>query len=343
MSVATAWVALTGLVRSMVRLTTVLMTPTAATTVRSGVVPGGTPLVLTGSGMTGTIGIGRAVVQGAANQGAYPAAITAPESFTVNNGHTSLSRVDTVWLVIEDTDYDSSGFRRGRIVYQAGTPGSGTPPTAPPTGTAYLRLYDITVAAGKSPASPIDWNAALTDRRRYTVAVGGISPDSDTVGTYRGQVRYNNGVLEAYSGTAWVAVNPALTSVYTESATPATVDTFDYSDSTVTLSTTCVLPPSGRALVLGQANMYQNTAGYSVYSTIEAVGSTSGTIRAASDVNALRYISYGDGDNGIVPGTLAFRIAGAPGETVTLTWKHKVSGGGALFDSRNIVAVPLAG
>jgi hypothetical protein len=207
MAVTAAWNALTGLTRAAIRLSTVLMTPTGSTTVRSGVIPGGTPLLLTGSSMTGSVAPGRAVVQGTSAQGAYPVIVDAATSVSVANGHASLSRIDTVWLVVLDTDYDSSGSRQASIVYQQGTAGSGSAPTAPASGTAYLRLWDILVPAGASSGSPINWGTALTDQRQYTVASGGITPGA-AAGSYAGQWRDAggaSGILERYSGSAWEA------------------------------------------------------------------------------------------------------------------------------------------
>ncbi|MGE7432751.1 hypothetical protein [Kitasatospora sp. NPDC001175] len=175
-------------------------------TSRSGLIPGGNPCVLTGSGMTGTIGVGRAVIQGTASQGAYPVAVTAPETITVANGHNSLPRIDSVFLVAYDALYDTSGLTAAAVVYVQGT-AAATPaaPTIPPTGTAYMKLWDIAVPAGASVSAPINWSTALTDQRQYTVAVGGITPSGSAVGAYVGQYRDNpaSGTLERWSGTAW--------------------------------------------------------------------------------------------------------------------------------------------
>jgi hypothetical protein len=206
--VTAAWNALTGLTRAAIRLATVTMTPTGSTTVRSGVIPGGTPLLLTGSAMTGSVAPGRAVVQGTSAQGAYPVVVDAATAITVPNGHASLPRIDTVWLVVGDQDYDTSGVRQAAIVYQQGTAAaSPTAPTAPTGYTAYLRLWDITVPANASSGSPINWVSALTDQRVYTVPVGGITPGA-AAGSYAGQWRDAGGaagILERYSGSAWEA------------------------------------------------------------------------------------------------------------------------------------------
>lgn len=182
------------------------MTPVDAMTTRSGVIPGGTGLLLTGTVMTGTIATGRATVQGTSGQGAYPVAVTAAETFTVANGHASLPRIDSVFLVAYDQLYDTSGQTLAAVVYTQGTAAaSPSAPTAPATGTAYLKLWDIAVPALASSGSPINWATALTDRRTYTAAVGGITPDGATAGAYSGQYRDGGTTtgLERYNGSAW--------------------------------------------------------------------------------------------------------------------------------------------
>ncbi|MGW3072376.1 hypothetical protein [Kitasatospora sp. NPDC001132] len=205
MTVRSTWLLNPGQTRSDTRLSPVgTWTPTGPTTTRSGVVPGGNPLTLTITGMTATIDVGRAVVQGTTGQGAYGMVVTAPETVTIANGHASQTRYDTIWLVAYDKLYDTSGQMLAAVVYQQGTPGNGAPPTAPATGTAYLRLWDIQVPAGASAGSPPNWvgGGLLTDRRVYTAAAGGITPDGSTVGAFPGQYR-DGGFLERYTGAAW--------------------------------------------------------------------------------------------------------------------------------------------
>jgi hypothetical protein len=182
---------------------------TDALTSRSGLIPGpGTgPCALTMSGMNATVGIGRGVVQGTSSQGAYPVVVTGADVTTIANGHASLSRIDTLWLIALDTLVDSSGSTLARVEYTQGTPGSGSAPTAPAAGTAYLRLWDITVPAGASSGSVPTWVASglLADKRTYSTAVGGINPDGATAGAYAGQYRDGGTTtgLERYSGSAW--------------------------------------------------------------------------------------------------------------------------------------------
>ncbi|MFJ5923847.1 hypothetical protein ACIQF6_14740 [Kitasatospora sp. NPDC092948] len=210
MTVRSAWHINPGQTRQDTRLTPIgTWAPSSATTTQAGVIPGGTPLALSGSGMDVTIGIGRAVAQGTAAQGAYPLAVTAAHTKTITNGHTSLPRIDRVFLVAYDSSYDSSGLTVPDIVVVPGTPAT-TPsaPTAVPNCTAYLALYDIRVEAGASAGAPIAWSTAVTDRRVYTAALGGIIPNGSAVGAYAGQWRDGGGgagVLERFNGTVWEA------------------------------------------------------------------------------------------------------------------------------------------
>nr|BEK68861.1 hypothetical protein KPHV_60880 [Kitasatospora purpeofusca] len=321
MAVYAAWNALSGLTRTMIRLAIGLVTPTGALTVRAGVVPGGTPLLLTGSGMTGSLAPGRAIVQGTSAQGAYPAVVDAATSVSIANGHASLSRIDTVWLVVFDTDIDSSGSRAAQIVYQQGTAGSGSAPSAPASGTAYLRLWDVTVPAGASSGSPINWGAALTDRRVYTVALGGINPGGSSVsGQYTGQYRDNAGLLERYTGSAWTPINPVLGSAFVEDGTQRAITNTSYADVS-TLAASVTVPPSGKVEVILTCRQFNSTS--TITSTsFRVTGSSSGTLYTENDVNAM---SSTDTDS--PQQVMARQVSAAAGETVTVTFKHRVTSG----------------
>lgn len=133
-------------------------------------------------------------------------------------------------------------------------------------------------------------------------------------------------------------------SSYVESTVSINYSSTSYGDGSTVVSTTLVAPPSGKVFVTGQSQMYQNTAGSHLYSTITVSGSTSGVIRASADATALHLVNFNTGDNNIVPGTLAFIVTSAnPGETLTIKWQHRVSANGAAIDYRNISAIPLMG
>ncbi|WP_275465851.1 hypothetical protein [Streptomyces noursei] len=136
MTVRAAWLLPTGQTREDTRLAPLgTMTPQYELTSRDGVIAGGNPLAATSVGpMQLQIGTGRAVVQGTLSQGAYPAAVTAPETLTVADGHAQLPRVDSA--VIEKPTLDA----HARADWDAAR----APRTIP----------EIAVHMGRAPLSP---------------------------------------------------------------------------------------------------------------------------------------------------------------------------------------------
>src|SRR5690606_1055051 len=143
---------------------------------RPGVIPGGDPCAATGAGaMTMQVGVGRAMVQGTTAQGAYPVAVTAPETLTFPDGDALNPRTDSVVLRVYDGLYDTSGDTLAVVERLPGTPAATPDPPALPVGC--LRLWDVTVPAGASAGvGGLDWGTAVVDRRQYTAAVGGVIP-----------------------------------------------------------------------------------------------------------------------------------------------------------------------
>lgn len=185
------------------------MWPTGTMTTRSGLLAGGSPMALSGSGMTATIGLGQAVVQGTSAQGAYAAVVTAPHAVVLAAGHASLARIDVIALRIYDHPYDASNQYAGDIVVVAGTPASSPAMPAMPSTTT-LPLYRITVPAGASAGTGgLTWGGA-TDMRVYTTNHGGILPVDATnaAGSYIGQYRESGSGLERWSGSAWAVYPP---------------------------------------------------------------------------------------------------------------------------------------
>ncbi|NEA19810.1 hypothetical protein [Streptomyces halstedii] len=215
MSVRSAWLlpggAEPGQTREDTRLSPLgTMTPTGPLTTRPGVIPGGSPFAASGAGaMSLQVGPGRAVAQGTTAQGAYPVALDVPVVVDFDDGDALSDRIDTVVMRVLDGLYDVSGSTLARVEVVKGEP-SATP--APATlDPACVALWAVLVPAGTSAGvGGIDWGSALTDRRRYTVAVGGITPPGDTaaVGAYVGQWRDNAGVLERWTGTEWTVYQP---------------------------------------------------------------------------------------------------------------------------------------
>lgn len=215
MSVRSAWLlpggAEPGQTREDTRLSPVgTMTPAGELTSRGGVIPGGSPFAASGAGaMSLQVGPGRMVVQGTTAQGAYPIAVDAPETVTFGDGDALLDRIDTVVVRVSDQLFDVSGENVARVEVVQGEPLA--TPVAPTLDPACEPLWDVTVPAGASAGvGGIDWGTALGDRRRYTVAVGGILPpgDSAAAGAYVGQWRDTGGVFERWDGTAWVVRQP---------------------------------------------------------------------------------------------------------------------------------------
>ncbi|UUN29423.1 hypothetical protein [Streptomyces sp. FIT100] len=219
MTVRAAWL-LTGPPNGQSRADTRLaplgtFVPEGELTTRDGVVAGGSPLLATGAGpMQVQLGVGRALVQGTSAQGAYPIAVTAPETLTVTDGDAQNPRVDSLVLRVYDGLFDAEGQTAVAVELLTGDPApSPVEPTLPPST---LRLWSITVPAGASAGTGgINWASALADRRRYTAAYGGIIPrgwGTNFTGAYDGQYRDVGGVLERWNATTakWETYRPPL-------------------------------------------------------------------------------------------------------------------------------------
>lgn len=140
--------------------------PALSLQVRSGVrYTNGLDFNVTVSGLTATVTPGQAILQSPTfAQGGYAFISDGNVGLTIANRHASLTRIDTVYLMVRDNVVDSSGAEDGRVLYQAGTAGSGVPPTI--TGHM-LKIADITVPPGAGLIT-------VTDRRVWTAALGGI-------------------------------------------------------------------------------------------------------------------------------------------------------------------------
>lgn len=217
MTVRAAWLlpggTTPGQTREDTRLTPVgTYAPTSELGTRDGVIAGGDPFAATGAGaMTLQIGVGRSIVQGTVSQGAYPVAVTAPETLTFGDGHAQFARIDSVILHVYDGLYDASGQTLAAVEILSGEPSA--TPTAPLLPSGSLRLWDVTVPAGVSAGTGgIDWPSALADRRRYTAAYGGIIPRAalSDAGAYDGQYADVDGTLYRWSAaeTAWNLYRP---------------------------------------------------------------------------------------------------------------------------------------
>ncbi|WP_416977636.1 hypothetical protein [Streptomyces sp. T028] len=212
MTVRAAWLTETGQTREDTRLTLsglLTVNANAAENIplkaRGGIVPGGFALSGATGGMTCTVGTGRAFVQGGRiNQGAYPVAVTEPETLTVPDGDAQYGRIDLVELVVQDGVYDGTARTEAKVRLVEGTPAATPVAPSTPDGSA-LPLYQVKVPAGTSAGTGgVPWDTAVTSLRYPTVALGGIVPAGGFSGAYAGQYREESGVLQRWDGTTWV-------------------------------------------------------------------------------------------------------------------------------------------
>ncbi|MFH8530453.1 hypothetical protein ACH4GE_18785 [Streptomyces tendae] len=187
-------------------------TPESELRTRAGVLAGGNPFAATGAGpMTLQIGAGRAVVQGTDAQGAYPVCLDAPVTVAFEDGAAQFTRIDSVVARVYDGLYDTEGQTLATVERITGD--ATAEPSAPLLPAGCLRLWDVAVPAGTSAGvGGIDWGSALTDRRRYTSAHGGIVPRgvASDAGAYDGQYADFDGTLYRWSaaGSQWELYRP---------------------------------------------------------------------------------------------------------------------------------------
>ena len=214
-----SWLLDTGQTREDTRLTQLGATlPADALKVQSGILPGSPDGSARVAGfwlqdqtaMTATVEPGRAVIQGLASQGAYPVTLSEPVVLTFQDGEQQ-DRIDLVCLRVYDKAYDSSVETATTLEIIKGT--SGATPQPPAVPALALPLYRITVPAGASAGNTgIPWASAVQDLRVTTVATGGVLPvygNAAVPGSYYGQLRDRNELIERWENGAWVAYSHA--------------------------------------------------------------------------------------------------------------------------------------
>ncbi|WP_037912343.1 hypothetical protein [Actinacidiphila yeochonensis] len=214
MTVHSAWLLTNGQTAEDTRLTQLGATlPADPLTVRSGILPGsatGSAIVaafgLTSqSGMSATVGPGRAVIQGTAAQGAYPVTLSDATPVTIADNTSQYARIDLVCLRVYDASYAGEQTTADLEVIQ-GTPSA--VPVVPAIPELTLPLYEVRVPAGASAGGGgVDWTTQVLDLRATTVATGGVLPaygNTTVPGAYPGQYRGLGNVLQRWDGTAWV-------------------------------------------------------------------------------------------------------------------------------------------
>ncbi|MEU8329815.1 hypothetical protein [Micromonospora sp. NPDC048839] len=169
---------------------------------RAGVRPGGNQLLVSLAGSTITAQPGVLCLDPGLStpQGPYWVAIPAAETHTLTAADASNPRKDIVVARVYDTVEDSSGLRLARTEYIAGVANPSPAEPSVPAGATRLATIDVPKVGGGSPA--------VTDRRRYTAAAGGIVPvaaDADISAAVAGRYRHNlaTGQLEQDTGTVW--------------------------------------------------------------------------------------------------------------------------------------------
>ncbi|MEV5239996.1 hypothetical protein AB0K89_12920 [Streptomyces cinnamoneus] len=188
------------------------MAPQGVLATRDGVIPGAQNglraldgLYVSGDqGMTAKVTPGRAVVQGTEPAGSYPVVVTDYVPLTFADGDPNNPRVDLVVLRVYDAQQDTSNRTEAVVEIVQGVPAAN--PAAPATPRAAIALAEVTVPAGASAGKGgINWDT-VRDRRRATVAVGGIIPrgwGQNFSGGYVGQYRDTGTSLERWDGTQW--------------------------------------------------------------------------------------------------------------------------------------------
>lgn len=141
----------------------------------------GNPLqVSASSGMSVTVNAGFAFVQGStsATAGMYTACLDTTATLTLTTSDPTNPRIDNIIVQFVDVGTSSS---TATVNVQAGTPAAS--PVAPTLPANSLLLAQIAVGAGVSSIT----SGNITDKRVFTVGLGGILPMANVSGGISGQ------------------------------------------------------------------------------------------------------------------------------------------------------------
>lgn len=149
----------------------------------------------------------------------------------------------------------------------------------------------------------------------------------------------SEGRKDVYWGNAWVPVARAFADAFVEDLTTQTTTSTTFNDSTAVLSTSIVIPPSGRVWVSARVTGRNSLTNGNTISSWRATGSAGNVIYGESSLAAL-----------IVAGTdnfslsLRHRLTGlSAGDTMTVKLQHRVNTASTgTFDYRSLGLEPCA-
>ena len=156
-----------------------ILTQTTATLTNAGGVASGLALTKT-SGMSFTIGTGRAMVPGAtAADGLFPVTVTAAETKSFAPGDATRNRID---LVVIQTYPTATALNGGAMieVIQGAYPASGSPVT-PSTPAGALALFSVPIGAGVSAGNGGWVTSGLVDLRKPLLLLGQTTPSGNNL------------------------------------------------------------------------------------------------------------------------------------------------------------------
>ncbi|MGW6459289.1 hypothetical protein ACWF94_25750 [Streptomyces sp. NPDC055078] len=348
MTTRSAWHLPSGQTREDTRLAVSLgMAAAGPLTTRPGCAYGGLQLTGTAAAsMQARLSPGRLWVAGtsAPAQGGYPVTVDADTLLTFTDGHATLPRIDALVVRVIDSDYDGSGRYEAVLDLIPGTPAAvplppGVPANAEP-------LYEIAVPAGASAARGITWANAITDRRRYTAALGGILPAGGGQGggpLMVGQYRDLNGRLQRWNGTQWMPFIPdAILRHHTDGGHTTSAAYIEVLEGTTgPLVATFTAPPSGWVHIsIGALASVDSTAvRHAFLSCTVRQGTAMVTNGGSRDTRSAQY-----GGTGRASVSTQFAQAVTPGlvHTATLTYRSQDAAATAHFDNRFVRVDPVA-
>jgi hypothetical protein len=175
--------------------------------------------------------------------------------------------------------------------------------------------------------------AAATDTNLYRTTTDTLRTDDSL------QVGTNLAVTGTTSltGALTLAGTLNLASSFIEDATNRTTTSTSFVNSSGTLSTTLVVPPSGKVLIV-LAVRCDNSGNSNTLSDYNVSGTSSGTIYSAQDASAIQWNSSASAG----PFMNMRIVTGSAGETITVTAQHRVVANTGNLRYRSLLLQALA-